>query len=70
MYYYYVLYPKKILKKTGKEENEYSENFLLSAVAYCCATFVLGIGDRYSDNIMLKKWRIISYKFWSFFGTF
>ena len=55
MYYYYVLYPKKILKKTGKEENEFYENFLLSTMFYCCSTFVLGIWDRYSDNIMLKK---------------
>ena len=46
---------KNWLQKTGKEENEYSENFLLSSVAYCCATFVLGIGDRHSDNIMVKK---------------
>ena len=45
----------KFFKKTGKEENEFSENFLLSTVAYCCSTFVLGIGDRHSDNIMLKK---------------
>ena len=36
-------------------ENEYTYNFLLSCVAYCCATFVLGVGDRHSDNLMVKR---------------
>lgn len=36
-------------------EDEYTHNFLLSSVAYCCATFVLGVGDRHSDNLMVKR---------------
>ena len=44
-----------ILKSKLVSEEECYENFLLSCVAYCCATFVLGIGDRHSDNIMVKK---------------
>jgi phosphatidylinositol-4,5-bisphosphate 3-kinase len=42
-------------KKSEVSIEECHNNFLLTNVAYCCATFVLGIGDRHSDNIMLKK---------------
>ena len=44
-----------IVKTRVCDENECYKNFMLSNVAYCCATFVLGVGDRHSDNIMLKK---------------
>ncbi len=36
-------------------EEEYTNNFLLSCASYCISTFVLGVGDRHNDNIMVKK---------------
>ena len=48
---------KKWIEKncTIVSSQEAIENFMLSNVAYCLATFVLGIGDRHNDNIMIKK---------------
>ena len=46
---------KNWMDKNCTSKNEAIDNFLISNVAYCLATFVLGIGDRHNDNIMIKK---------------
>uniref|UniRef100_A0A8C0FLE1 phosphatidylinositol-4,5-bisphosphate 3-kinase n=1 Tax=Bubo bubo TaxID=30461 RepID=A0A8C0FLE1_BUBBB len=39
----------------GDDLDRAIEEFTLSCAGYCVATYVLGIGDRHSDNIMVRK---------------